>query len=238
MTWPKFKKAEEVPEQFKDLYEEKDGEWVVKDAGDGSGAAKALQVERDARKAAEKEAKDLKASIDETKSAMQKLQDQIDAGKVGKSTDELEKMREKMRTDLRREFDVQLTDLEKKVKELEGAATENRQLKLDHKVKNFMGKEGARSDRIDALFRLTQEEYDLGDDGNLLLKNHPGKAVEIFIRDDLKKQYPEFFEGTKASGGGAGGGKGGDLPQGGTTADDVLRDPVAAINAHRAAGGK
>ena len=80
---------------------------------------------------------------------------------------------------------------------------DNRTLRLDSVVKAEMAKAGARSERIDALYKLAADEFDLTDDGKPMLKNRPGIEVSKFVAEDLKKQYPELYNGTGSSGGGA-----------------------------------
>jgi hypothetical protein len=36
-----------------------------------------------------------------------------------------------------------------------------------------------------------------------MLRERPGTPIEKFVTEDLKAMYPEFFEGTGSSGGGA-----------------------------------
>ena len=66
-----------------------------------------------------------------------------------------------------------------------------------------MSKSGVRAERVDALFRLTGDQFDLTEDGQPMLRDRMGTPVEKFITDDLSKAYPEFFTGTGSSGGGA-----------------------------------
>src|SRR4051812_2308952 len=49
--------------------------------------------------------------------------------------------------------------------ERDALKAEIRGLKLDSHVKTLMGKAGARPERIDALFKLSQDRFDLTDDG-------------------------------------------------------------------------
>ena len=94
---------------------------------------------------------------------------------------------------------------------------------------------GVRGDRVDDLFNLARAEFDLTEDGKPKLTKHPGKTVDVFLGDDLKKRYPEFYIGTKAQGGGGGGSFNSDgSPVVGTSAEDVLKNPKEAIEAARA----
>ncbi len=116
--------------------------------------------------------------------------------KAGITSDELKKLREDVRADLEKDYLPHKTTAEK-------LAAENRTLKLDNVVKSAMLKGGARADRVDALFKLKQDEFDLTDDGQPMLKNRKGTPVEKFVGEDLKTEFPEFYTGTGSRGGGA-----------------------------------
>jgi hypothetical protein len=144
---------------------------------------------KDAARAAADEAKNLKAQFDA-------LEQQKKAEKAGITSEQLEKMRLDVRQDLEKEFSPFKSTAEQ-------LARENRSLKLDSKVKDAMSKNGVRAERIEALFRLEADKFDLTEDGKPLLRDRPGTEIGKFISEDLSKQYPEFFVGTGASGGGA-----------------------------------
>lgn len=130
------------------------------------------------------------------KARMKELEQEGKAQKAGVTSDELKRMREEVAADLKAEY----APLQE---QLEAALRENRGLKLDNVVKQAMGKAGVRAARVDALFRLTADQFDLTDDGQPMLKARPGTPLEKFLRDDLVKEYPEFYEGSGSSGGGA-----------------------------------
>lgn len=157
------------------------------------------------------------------------LKQQKKAEKAGISSEQLAEIRNAVRADLEKDYAPRLAMADK-------LAGENRTLKLDNVVKNMMGKAEARAERIDALYRLTSDRYDLTDDGKPMLKDRMGTPVEKYIAEDLRKEYPEFFQGTGSSGGGASksnGGAGGvagriAAPVGGRFGDDFMRNLEAA----------
>lgn len=130
------------------------------------------------------------------KEQLKALEQKDKADKAGITAEELAKMRAEMRADVEGEY----SGLKTRAEEL---ATENRTLKLDNVVKATMSKVGVRAERLDALYRLTKEHYDLTDDGQPLVKLRPGKEVEKYVAEDLAKEYPEFFRGSGSSGSGA-----------------------------------
>jgi len=238
MAWPKYKTKDEVPKEFLGEYHEVDGEWVAKPpkAPEGTPTPEdlekvkgALEKEREERKAADKLGKETAAKLKEAEEAA--------AGKkLGMTEEQIEEFKVSMRADLTEEYKGKLEELTGKIEKLSGVDAENRGLKLDTAVKaRMLAKEiGVRGDRVDDLFNLARGEFDLTEDGKPKLTKHPGKTVDVFLGDDLKKRYPEFYIGTKATGGGGGGAFNADgSPVVGTTAEDVLKNPKEAIEAAR-----
>ena len=230
--FPEYEKREDIPEAFRDAYHEVDGKWVAKqEAPKGTPTQEdldkvkgALDKEREARKKVEK---DLKAAKQEE-----------GRKKAGITDEQLKELRADVRSDLVEEFQEKLDAKDKEIGDLKKVHAENRELKLDARIKaTMMSKDvGVKPDRIDPLFLLLQDQFDLTEDGKPKLVNHPGKTVAQYLKDDAKKLYPEFYIGTKAGGGGAGGAFNEDgTPVSGTTADDVMANPKAAMAAARAA---
>lgn len=181
---------------------------LAKAKGEGDTAFQNLWNEAKAAKERAKEFEGLDAkAAREAQARILELEQQKKAEKAGITSEQLDKMRQDIRQDLEKDY----SPFKSKAETL---AAENRSLKLDTKVKDYMGKNGVRAERIDALFRLTGDKYDLTDDGAPILKGRMGTPIEKYIAEDLSKEYPEFFVGTGSSGsgaskstGGAGGGK-------------------------------
>jgi hypothetical protein len=171
-----------VPEPITLTQEELD----AKIAEATAAATAALVTKRDELLAETKAAKEAARAV---KAQLAEMETATKAMKAGISSQELER--------LRAEVDGQYRPV------VEALKAENRRLKLDGVVKEQMARGGARADRIEALFKLTAGEYDLTDDGQPMLRERPGTPIEKFIAEDLKAQYPEFFDGTGSSGGGA-----------------------------------
>jgi hypothetical protein len=230
--WPKFKTQAEIPEQFRSLYHEVGGEWVYKEPAptdDGAELKETLEKERKARKEAEKALKD--------KEREQAQKDKDDERRKGGVKDEdLKKIRAEVADEVRAEYKPQLDRLAVLEKD-------NRGLRLDSKVKALMGSKevGVRPERLDTLWRIIGEEFDLTDDGSPMVKAKPGTPVEKYLADAVKKAYPEFFLGTQAAGGGAAGAGGTGAGSPGPTSGvqvDVLANPGLALQTARAAGAK
>jgi hypothetical protein len=241
MALPKFKKQEDVPEAFRDLYHEVDGEWVPKEDG-GEGPTQAdvdalkhtLDTVRDELKTMGGKVKDAE---DRAKTAEGKLKDAETSAagkKAGLSDEKLQELKDKITADITAEFQSRLDKLQEEVDRRDKVDTENRQLKLDQKIKAQMLEKGVLGQHVDDLFKLTFEEYDLTDNDTPMLKNHPGKDIGVFIEDTLKPRYKTWFKGTQGDGGGAGDHLHG-APKVGTTAEDVLANPAGAMESARAA---
>jgi hypothetical protein len=120
-----------------------------------------------------------------------------DKGKqAGMTKEQVAHLRTEIKEELEKDYKPYMTQAEQ-------LAAELRTLKLDNVVKSMMGKHGVRASRIDALYKLTADEFDLMDDGEVMLRNHPGKDVGKHIAEVLAEQFPEFYEGSGSSGGGA-----------------------------------
>jgi len=154
-----------------------------------------------------KEAKEAKARAkaygdldpNEVKEAMAELA-ALKAEDKGKQAGLTKEQVAQLRTEVKEELEKDYAPFKSQAEQL---ATELRTLKLDNVVKGIMGKNGVRAERIDALYRLTSDEFDLMDDGEVMLSRHPGKDVGKHIAEVLSEQYPEFFAGSGSSGGGA-----------------------------------
>lgn len=132
----------------------------------------------------------------ELKEKVTELEHQKKADKAGITEEQLNKLRAEIRDDLEDEYKAI-------VEERDSLKHDNRGLRLDSVVKAEMAEAGVRSERIDALFRLNADKFDLTDDGAPMLKDRPGTEIGKFVAEDLKAQYPEFFNGSGSSGGGA-----------------------------------
>lgn len=136
------------------------------------------------------------AEVKELKAKLAHVEQEKKATKAGVTSDELARLRQEVRDDLEREY-----------AEVKGRADalskEVRELRLDGVVKGLMAKSGVRGERVDALFRLTADQFDLTDDGQPMVKAKMGTPVDKFVAEHLSKEYPEFFLGTGSSGGGA-----------------------------------
>ena len=154
-----------------------------------------------------KEGKEAKAALKafegldpkEAKSALAKLKELETAAKAGEldvGKDQLEAIRKDVISDLEGEYLPLKADNET----LKGGL---RELQLDNQVKIIMAKQGVRAERIDTLFRLAADKFDLDDDGEPMLAGHPGKDVPKYITEVLGEEYPEFWPSSGSSGGGA-----------------------------------
>ena len=119
-----------------------------------------------------------------------------------------------------------------KLEAAEKALKENRELKLDTKVKQIAAAKGVTGSELNAWFKLHGDKFDLLDDGTIVVKGKEGTTLDKFIEVDCKKETPYLYEGTKGAGGGAGGG-GSPPPTGTISFDDLMANPQAALTQGR-----
>ena len=149
------------------------------------------------------EAKAAKATAKTLEAQLAELREGQQAGKAGVNAEEVQKLKEQIRADEARRAREELQDELDKAALLPSVLEENRYLKLDSKVKGLYGEHGVRSDRIDKMWKLTKDQYELTDDGVPMLKDEPTADLGRFISEKLRSEYPEWFNGSGASGGGA-----------------------------------
>lgn len=98
-------------------------------------------------------------------------------------------------------------DVDKVVKELETAKKEIRQMRIGSKVKNTALSAGVDADYVDDVIALTQHNFDLDDEGNVVHlgddKQPSGLSVEKFFNTSFKTAKPRFYISTGRKGSGA-----------------------------------
>ncbi len=182
MPLPTFASLDEVPEAFRSEYEMADGKAVSKDVAKLTAAIAKERAERDA---AAKSAKDAEKRAAE-------LELQAKAAKAGMTDEQL--------SALRAEFDAKVApEREARTK----AEAQLRAMQLDASLKSTMATSGVRAERIDTLWKLVSDRFDLTDSGTPMVKDDPTTDVAKAVAG-LVKEYPEFFAAPPASGGGAG----------------------------------
>lgn len=202
MKFPKFKKREDIPEAVRDAYIERDGEWVP-DIEDVGGLKASQQRVLDEKKKLEdrlngllggRKPEDIEAIIKAHTSAEEER-----ARKAG----EFDKLLEKRLADQLAELNPKLTAGEKAIKELDD-------LKFEREVRKFAGPAGIPEKNIRAAIKITQGDRLKIEEGKLVVVDTEGDtrgvSPEKFFTEAFKKEYPELYLGSGASGGGAGGG--------------------------------
>ncbi len=183
MPLPTFKTKDEVPEAVRDGYIERDGVWVP-DVEDVDG----LKKNRD----------DALREAKESKRIVADLKRQLEDKASGKSDDEIAKQR------------AREEELTKPLQEQLAAVTAQlRKEQLDGKVLKMFADSGVNPKRLDALFKLVGERFDLSDEGTPILKDKPTTDLVKYIGETVSGEFPEFFVSKQKGGaefpGGAGG---------------------------------
>ena len=146
----------------------------------------------DKRTEALDEAKAAKTKARELEGRLTQLEQQQAAAASGITSEALDAMRA--------DIDKEYQPLKDQLATLQG---ENHTLKLVDKVHGIMAENGVLASKVSALYRLEGEAFDLTDDGVPMLKDNPGGDIGKFVADTLSEKYPEWFEGSGSSGGGA-----------------------------------
>lgn len=154
-------------------------------------------------KRAKEEAKATKEALEAMQQKMAELEQKAAAKDAGVSEEKLRELTERARADMERKYAPLKEQVEALSAQLGQKDGELRSLRLDSRVKDIMGKGGARSERVNDLFRLTADRYDLTDDGDVILKDKREVPLDKYVREELANEYPEFFSGSGSSGGGA-----------------------------------
>jgi hypothetical protein len=206
-----FDTQDAVPEDLRDsAIETKDGKFLVLREDDTSGLKSALEKERQARKEADRIAKD-------TAKRLHDLELEAKAKEGGLTSEKLAEIRKQVAA----EFEPWKTKAEQ-------VTAENRALRLNDRVKTMLDKVGFID--VEAGWKLAGDEFDLTDDGQPIVKAEPGKSLEKHVAD-IAARYPGLVRGSQASGSGAAGvKKGATGTRGGI---DPIADPVGALSAHR-----
>lgn len=220
MPLPTFKIKAEIPKGFEDLYDEKDGEFIPKAPEDVSGLKATLETIKQEKKDADKarrKAEDERADLER----------KLAAAGSGEEKDKVSKALAKFDAD-RIEYEAKATA------KLAEKDAELRTLKLDDKIKAAFLKAGGRSERADKALNDTKGRLDLADDGRIVVKDAKGElttaTVEDFFGKTYKAEMAEFYNGTKATGGGARGGAGTNVVQTGKmTPDEIVANPLKAL---------
>lgn len=214
MAFPAFDKQEDVPEAFRDDYEERDGKWRPKD--EAAALKSALDEERSKRKAAEK-------ATEKAAAELRDAQRDADAKGKGVTSEQLEALR----ADIRKDFE---TEHGAKFKRLEELEAENHSMKHGDVIKKHAGELKVLGDRLDDFVKLYGDQFALTTDGQLMVKDKPGVDPKKLVAE-LVKQQPGWVEGSKADGGGVGGDQTGGGSPTGLTFEELMQDPSKGLAA-------
>ena len=182
MPLPTFETMDAVPEPFRDLYEVVDGKPTPKD--ETAPLKSALEKERTTASEARRQLKALEARAAELETASK-------AQKAGITDEQLAQIK----ADALKEIDPVKA-------ERDALKAELRSMKLDTAVKGVMATHGVRAERLDVLWKVVADRFDLTEEGKPILKSSPTAELPK-VMADLKVEYPEFFAAPIASGSGA-----------------------------------
>jgi hypothetical protein len=157
----------------------------------------------DQAKAHKRELDELKRQHEELQETVRNLEQEAKAKAAGVPDEKLHEIREQIAADEARRWSNVADERDALKEQLAGAQGRIRELTLDNVVKGELGKAGAKADRIEALFKLTADRYELTDDGTVIAKDHRDVPLVKYLGTEVASEYPELFNGSGSSGGGA-----------------------------------
>lgn len=181
MTLPTFAAQTEIPDAFRDSYIEKDGQWVP-NVEDVSALKSAHERQKAETRAAKEQAAALAKQLADYEQAQQ-------AKASGLTDEQIAKLRDQLAAE-KRPLEEKLTKYEQEL----------RTLKLDNAVKSMMAKAGVVGPRVDALFKLVGDRFDLSEDGTPILREKPVADLTQYLATDVAQEYPEFYASVQKAG--------------------------------------
>lgn len=213
-----YKTRDEVPEDAREgALELKDGTFavVVDDAKD---TILKIRQERDAFKKQAREAAERAEAAERER----------DAAKA--STGDVDKKVAELLTKWEKDTEAKVAAV---AKERDDALGQLRQVTLVDKARETFVKAGGRPEKAEAALKLVRDRLDLID-GKPVVKDAQGEVTTTTLDDlfgkEFRKEMPEFFAGTRATGSGAAGTqKVGGSTGAGIDVDALLKDPGMAF---------
>lgn len=222
MLKAKYSKVEDIPEQYKDLYEERGGEWMLKRI---DGLVTTADVDRVKRslEAEKKEHADTKAKLEKfgntnpedviaAKDEIEELKAKIEAGAAGRFDEDkfqeaVDKRvaRETATKDRELETTKQLySESEAKVVLLETSISDN---KIESALRKAATKAKIVATAVDDVVMYGKNIFEITEDGEIITKDNvgvtPAIAPDVFL-EDMKEKRPHWWPANV--GGGATGG--------------------------------
>lgn len=219
MPLPSFDKKDDIPEAFRSDYIERNGKYVYNDA-EAEGLKANQKTLLDEKKKAEKEAARLRSlhgdlpddEVAELIKGRRTAEEQA-ALKAG----DFEKLMAKREKEIRNEY-------EPKVKAGEEAAQKLVDRDLTAAIMEAAGKAKVIGTDLKTVIRIVKNDRVKMENGKVTVYDADGDptglTVEKFFAETFKTEYPKFYEGAGASGGGAGATSTGGARTDGTIARD------------------
>lgn len=175
MSFKMFDSRDEVPEaQRETAIETKDGKWAVPEVEDVSALKSAHERQKE-------ETRRLKAALAEREQADKAKEAEDAARKSGVSDEQIAKLRQEIEA-AKAPLVEEKTRLEKELREL----------RLDSKVKAMIAEAGFNPKRIDDVFKLIGDRFDLSENGTPILKDNPAAVLPEYLKTVASKEYPEL----------------------------------------------
>jgi hypothetical protein len=235
-------KVDDIPEQYRDLYTEKDGKWVltgivgVKTDADVAAVQEALRKERNDHKTTKATlAKWGELDPDQVQEQLDTIPALTEAAKGKLSQEQIDELVEKRIGAKLKPVEKRVTDAEKRAKELEDENTGLKAEKTRRVIHDAIRAEAVKTKMIDTAqddaLLLAERIFEVTEEGKVVAKDQvgvtPGISPDIWLTE-MQDKRPHWWPASQ--GGGAGGGNGG----GGNTANN----PWSAANWNLTEQGK
>lgn len=175
-----------IPEPLRGAYVPKDGKFVLDAEIEDVSPLKAKNTQlMDETKAERRKRQELEAKLTT-------LEEEARARESGLSSDKLKEIQAQAEAKYKPALE-----------ELAAEKAKNRKFLLDGTVKSLLA--AANAVDVNDAWAVIGGEFDLTDDGKVILKSDPTADVEKYITTDLVARKGHLFRGTQAAGGGAAG---------------------------------
>jgi hypothetical protein len=223
MPFPTYESKAAIPAGAEDVYEEKDGKWVPK-LPDVSKLEETLVKVRAEKSDAEKRAKTAEEAKATAEREREAYKTQLDG--LGNSEAKVAELLKKYDEDVKKAVAAEK-------ERADALDAKVRTLTLDQKAAEAFVAAGGRPEKAAAALKLYKDRLDLSED-RPVVKDDKGtvttRSLDDFFKEDVRKEMPEFYSGTKASGGGAGGINNGTGGAGGAlTFEEIIANPSRAF---------
>lgn len=228
----KYTSQEDIPENFAELYTERDGEWQLtgiegmKTDGDIAKVRKSLETEREAHKKtkdrlrafvelSDEELEEVQTKLDKYEELEAAAGDKLDEEKINELA---EKRANALKAPLERELKKAQIERDEALQENDGLKGEKRQRTIHDAARKVATEAKVIPEALDDVLMHAERVFEITEEGDVVVKDGvgftPGVGPDVWMTD-IKDKRPFWFPQSQGGGGkgsGTGGGIGGNNP--------------------------